>query len=151
MAKAQALLLSCIDFRFQKMIEDFMEIDQKALKAFDRVTIAGGVKQIVHPDNPAIKDFILSQINISIKLHDPESIYLMNHEDCGAYGINNDLAIHTEDLREAKKIIQEIYPHKTIKLFQATFEGVVEVDGSDAMGTVSQGTYNEIHAENTVA
>ena len=131
MHKAQALLLSCIDFRFQKMMGDFMEVDEHALKSFDRVALAGGVKQLIHPDNKAIKDFILGQINISIKLHDPEAIYLMNHEDCGAYGANNSFAVHQEDLLATVKLLSQIYPQKKFRLLIATFNGIREISTED--------------------
>ena len=78
----KALVLHCIDFRFRRKIAEFL--DSKFGDSYDLVSVAGGVKQLV--TDPAENNFIMEQLEISNRLHHPESIILIQHEDCGAYG-----------------------------------------------------------------
>lgn len=126
--KAKALVLSCIDFRFQKMIEDFIETDMRALRDYDHVAVAGAVRQLVNPVKPEFQEYLLEQIRISVSLHTPDVMYLINHEDCGAYGEDNSRETHESDLRNAYTLLKEKYPQLDIKLFIATFDGLVEVN-----------------------
>ena len=125
--KAKALVLSCIDFRFQKMIEDFIEKDLNYIQSYDRVAVAGAIKQLVHPAKPEYKEYLLQQINISVSLHDPHTIILINHEDCGAYGSDNDRSTHEKDLQDAYILLKGIYKEREIKLYMATFKGLESV------------------------
>lgn len=82
MHTCKALVLHCIDFRFRKMLSEFLEA--KFGDSYDLVSVAGGVKRLV--SDPLEGNFILEQLKISHTLHEPETIFLIQHEDCGAYG-----------------------------------------------------------------
>ena len=69
-------VITCIDFRFQKYINDWIAEFLKG-KTHDRISIAGSSKNL---------DFILSQIDISVHLHDIKKVIVIHHEGCGAYG-----------------------------------------------------------------
>ena len=134
----KALMLHCIDFRFGKAIEDYLERNG-LLNNCDIVSVAGAVKNLVAPKETSDRSFIIRQIEISKKLHDIENVILMNHTDCGAYGetsvFTNDaeeIKKHSDDLKEAKNIVQEQYPDLGIQLVlskinssgQITFEEI---------------------------
>ena len=68
---------------------------------FDRLALAGGVKNL---------PFVLDQVELSLKLHHIDEVYLINHEDCGAYGAEGTFAKHKNDLTFAKKIIKQKFP-----------------------------------------
>ena len=58
---------------------------------------------------------VLSNINISLKLHDPDLIVLVNHEDCGAYGGSKKFAskeeeeqFHEQELDKAQETLSKI-------------------------------------------
>lgn len=70
----EALVVACIDFRFQEETERFCR--ETVGTKFDRVGVAGTVKDL---------NFLLTQIGISVKLHGIKKVYLLIHEDCGAY------------------------------------------------------------------
>ena len=70
------------------------------------MAVAGGVKNLA---------FILDQIELSVKLHGICEVYLINHEDCGAYGAEGTFEKHKKDLLFAKRIIGEKYPK--LKIF----------------------------------
>ncbi len=65
------------------------------------MAVAGGVKNF---------PLILEQINISIKLHHINEVYLINHEDCGAYGEEGTFEKHKEDLLLARDILKQKFP-----------------------------------------
>lgn len=69
-------VVHCMDFRFQGAIFDYLD-KNGWLHDCDVVSIAGGVKDA---------DYLLGQLDISIKLHGTEEAMLINHIDCGAYG-----------------------------------------------------------------
>ncbi len=111
-----ALVVSCIDFRFQKYIRNWLDTNM-ADKTFDYVGFAGCVKDL---------DTILKQIDISVRLHTINEVILMNHEECGAYGIESTPENHARDLKKAKDIISQKYPHLQIRIFYLHLDGQFE-------------------------
>jgi hypothetical protein len=61
--------------------------------------------------------------------------HLINHEDCGAYGLEDvidspeELATHREDLRVAKALIQDRFPDTEILTYFMRLSGTAEVVG----------------------
>src|SRR3989344_2843613 len=74
---ADALILWCFDARFSRALD--LLVKKKRLKMVDIVKVAGGAKD-------ARNSYVLSQIEKSFQLHHPKEVYLMIHEECGAYG-----------------------------------------------------------------
>lgn len=113
---AQALVLTCIDFRFQEAINNW--IDQNfPPKTYDRVALAGGVK------NP---DIIMEQIDIAVRLHHIKKAVLINHEDCGAYGKEGDSEKHTKDLKNAEDQIKKSFPNLIVESYFLHLDGTFE-------------------------
>lgn len=109
----RAIVVSCMDFRLREYLRDWTKKKLKS-EGFDRVAIAGGVKNL---------PFILTQVELSYKLHHIREIYLINHEDCGAYGIKGTYNKHKQDLLLAKETIQKKIPRVKIYLFYLTLDG----------------------------
>ena len=116
----EAVVLSCIDFRFWKETAEFAE-KELGIKSFDFPSLPGGVKAI-NENN----DLAMSCISVPCDLHHAQKIILVNHEDCGAYGGSAKFAtredeqkFHEEELRKAKTKIAEKYPDKEIILIYA--------------------------------
>lgn len=97
----EAVVITCIDFRFQPYIDIWVK-DNLGIKNHDRVALAGGVKGL---------ETILGQVEISNRLHHIKRVILINHEDCGAYGQEGTAQKHTQDLTNAKSKIQEQFPN----------------------------------------
>lgn len=114
--QAEAIIITCIDFRLQEAINNWIAQNLEP-KTFDRVALAGGVKNL---------DTILRQIDIAVRLHHIKKVILVNHEDCGAYGEAGTLEKHTEDLTAAKARIQEIYPNLEVETFYLHLDGNFE-------------------------
>lgn len=111
-----AIVVSCIDFRLQKYIRDWLDARMSA-KTFDYVGFAGGSKDI---------ETILKQIAISVRLHHIKQVVLMNHEDCGAYGAEGNPKRHELDLRKAKAAILAVYPELQVDLYYLHLDGAFE-------------------------
>jgi len=119
-----ASVVSCIDFRIQDELEQFL-IENGLEEKFDRIEMAGGVKD---------KEKVIKQLLISHNLHHPTEIWLFQHEDCGAYGLEKEIdskeeiAIHQKDLTEMEKKIHEDIDSKLIvKKFFITLSGKIMV------------------------
>lgn len=110
---ARAIVVSCIDYRLQDFLITWTEKTFKK-DGFDRVAIAGGVKNL---------PFIIDQVELSHKLHHIQEVYLINHEDCGAYGSEGNFEKHKKDLQLAKEKILEKLPHIKIYLFYLKLNG----------------------------
>lgn len=111
-----ALVVSCIDFRFQKYIRNWLD-KNLAEKTFDYVAFAGGSKEL---------DIILTQLKISVDLHTINQVILMNHEECGAYGAESTPENHARDLKKAKETILEKYPHLEVQTYYLHLNGTFE-------------------------
>jgi len=111
----RALVVSCMDFRLRKYLRKWTT--QTIKGGFDRVAIAGGVKNL---------PFILDQVELSHKLHHIDEVYLINHEDCGAYGEEGSFLKHKKDLLFAKRIIEEKFPQLKIVSLYLKLNGVMK-------------------------
>lgn len=114
--KAETIIVTCIDFRLQEAIDSWIA-QNFASRTFDRVALAGGVKNL---------DTIMGQIEIAHRLHQIKKAVLINHEDCGAYGETGTLEKHAEDLKATKQKIKELYPDLEIDLFYLHLDGSFE-------------------------
>ena len=111
-----AIVVCCIDFRFQKFIRHWTNKNLKD-KLFDLVGFAGSTKDL---------DTVLKQIDISVRLHKIKEVILIHHQDCGAYGAESTAERHAKDLKKAKTKILKEYPNLQISLFYLHLDGVFE-------------------------
>jgi carbonic anhydrase len=135
MHKAKAVVLLCIDFRFQKTTQDWLFKNGYHDKT-DQIVVAGASRDLTNPIDDAHKKALLRQLQLSIKLHDPDEIIIIDHQDCGGYAQDNtippglpfeeDKKLHSEFAQKAKEILQKEFPSKTLKTFYATLHGTIE-------------------------
>jgi carbonic anhydrase len=116
MHTCDAAVITCIDFRFQDYINDWISKNIPP-KSHDRVAWAGGVKDL---------DNVLNQIAISKRLHDIKKVVLINHEDCGAYGEAGTPEKHAEDLKEAAAKVKERTENVEVQIFYLHLDGTFE-------------------------
>ena len=129
--KAQAIIQTCIDFRFRKALNDFIE-NELNLYDVDLKTDGGGVKKIV--EEGPIRDWIFANYQIAFDLHGVERVILINHQDCGAYGGSqafqgeeDEIAKHEIQLRHATSVIRAKFPTKQIEAYLALINSDGEV------------------------
>lgn len=111
-----AIIVTCMDFRFQKFIEDWAN-KNVGQGRYDRVAFAGGVLNW---------PVILSQIELSKKLHHIHKVILINHEDCGGYGEAGTHERHVADLTKAKNDLSTRVPDVAVDLYFAHLDGTFE-------------------------
>jgi len=121
----EAVVLTCIDFRFWKETVEFVEKSPPAgglgIKTFDFPSLPGSAKAINESNGT---DLAMSCISVPCDLHHAKKIIIINHEDCGAYGgssrFNGDSEaeqkFHEEELKKAKEKISAKYPDKEVVL-----------------------------------
>jgi carbonic anhydrase len=120
----EACVVTCEDFRLhyrkdgRNYIGDFI----KALNAdCDLVARAGAVQDLVRPKGTS-DETLLRDIGVSVNLHKAKTIYLINHEDCGAYASlafktrDEELDQHYKDLRAAQKILMDKFYYPGIQV-----------------------------------
>ena len=108
-----AIVICCIDFRFQKYIRNWTDINL-ADKTFDLVGFAGVTKDL---------PIVLNQIDISVRLHHISEVDIIHHEECGAYGVESTYEKHVDELHKAYQQIHTKYPDLTINLFYLKLDG----------------------------
>lgn len=117
--KAKALVLHCMDFRFIHDLVHFMK-DQGFDRKYDDVSVAGATKNLIEPYDEKDTEFVLRQIELAKKLHGIDTVYLINHLDCGAYGkiFSNETEEHerhTRDLTKAKNLVMKRFQGLVVK------------------------------------
>ncbi len=124
---AQAVALTCIDFRFRKALHDFFE-NELNLYAVDHMAIGGGVKQLIENEGE-LRDFIYKNFDIAVNLHKVNKVILINHQDCGAYGgtaafQSPEVEITEQEvyLRHAVSAVHAKYPDKQVEAYLALID-----------------------------
>lgn len=112
-----AIVVCCIDYRFQKYIRGWTDRNLKD-KTFDLVGFAGATKDLAT---------VKKQIDISAKLHRIQDVYLIHHEECGAYGSESTPDRHAKDLRKARDLIKSDHPNLDIHLYYLHLDGKFEI------------------------
>lgn len=118
-------LIRCIDFRLTSAINKWME-EKGIMDDCDVISIAGISKAIAENPEGTDAKFVLNQIQLSHKLHDIKTLYLVHHTDCGAYGGHSNfdnLEIekerYSEDMRKTKAVINNLIPDLEVKFVLA--------------------------------
>jgi carbonic anhydrase len=116
MHQAKVIIATCIDFRLQDDIDNWIAKNFKP-ETFDRVSIAGDVKNLSE---------IMDQIKIAHDLHHIKKVVLVNHEDCGAYGKDGTYQKHVHDLKNAENKIEQLYPDLKVEIYYLHLDGEFE-------------------------
>lgn len=121
-----------MDFRLQKAIDQWMSENNLAGDC-DMISVAGAGKDIVvNPDG-----FVVTQVDLSSKLHATKTVLLMNHMDCGAYGghaafenLEAERAHHLSEMTKAAEIIKAKHPDMEVKMILANIDesGLVTIE-----------------------
>ncbi|MDQ1284458.1 MAG: hypothetical protein QG620_806 [Patescibacteria group bacterium] len=119
-----AVVLTCIDFRFWRETLEFVE-KELDIKTFDFPSLPGAAKAI--NDCLSDGDLAFQCIGVPCELHHAKKIVIVNHEDCGAYGGSGkfdgdqdaEQKFHEEELWRAKAKLIDKYPGKEYILVYA--------------------------------
>ncbi len=114
---AEGIVITCIDFRFQEYIHKWL-IENFQPGTYDRGAFAGAAKNL---------DTILSQVEVSVKLHNIKKAVIINHEDCGAYGSEGTINHHIRDLKEVQTKVKEKFPALQVATYYLHLDGSSEL------------------------
>lgn len=121
--QAQAIALTCIDFRFRKALQNFFE-NELNLYAVDHMAQGGGAKMVV--EEGPIRDWVFANFDIAFNKHAVNRVILINHQDCGAYGgsdafggLEDEIAKQEIQLRHGVSVVHSKYPDKQVEAYLA--------------------------------
>ena len=132
MAECKACLVYCMDFRLHEALTNFFAEQKLDADGADVIRVGGAIKSLAQPKETRDREFLLEQLNVAYELHGVRQFYLINHEDCGAYGLEDvidspeELATHQEDLRVAKALVQDRFPDTEILTYFMRLSGTAE-------------------------
>ncbi len=131
---AQALVLSCIDFRVMEAEHSFLAQHQLA-NQYDWTALAGASLALAGFPHTAEAETFWDQLDLSQQLHQIERVIILDHQDCGAYAsqVDADLSldpvreqrVHADYLTRAARAISGRYPNLAIELYFVTLAGEV--------------------------
>lgn len=131
---ADAFVVRCLDKRCGEVFDRFIE--SLGLRWIENPeSPAGGAKIFSDPEKEGDQDFMLREIEKSIKLHHTKKIMLFTHSNCGAYGglarfggdKEKEFEFHTRELRKAKKVVKKRFPRLKIETYFIDEVGIVKV------------------------
>jgi len=130
-----AMLLTCIDPRFQEPVAGYMK-GRGLTGKYSQFTFAGASIGVVAPAFKTWAPAFWDNLAASIQLHHIPKVIVVNHRDCGAakiaYGADavKDKATETEThkaaLMEFKKQLGERQPKLTAELHLMALDGTVD-------------------------
>ena len=133
-SKYKAMVLSCIDPRFQPII--FNYLSKKKLKGkYSLFTIAGSAVGVTAFKFKRWHKVFWDNFDTSIKLHNIRKLIVINHRDCGAAKIINgkkefskvnETEIHRISFQKIKKIFKKKYPKLRIEFKIISLNSKVE-------------------------
>jgi len=131
----EAMVLSCIDPRFQDLVNKQQDSEGLSGK-YSAFTIAGASIGVVAP---AIKEWhktFWDNLGASVQLHNIKKVIVVNHRDCGAakiaYGdakVANaavETVTHKEALMEFRKQLKEKHPELGVELTLMSLDAKLE-------------------------
>ncbi len=127
-----AMLLTCIDPRFQEPVFNYMK-SRNMIGKYSQFTFAGAAIGVVAPAFKTWAPAFWDNLAASIQLHHIPKVIVINHRDCGAakiaYGADKvanpqiETETHKAALMEFKKQLGERQPKLTAEL------GLMALDG----------------------
>ena len=118
MKKYKAMVLSCIDPRFQPKVYKYLK-DKDLTGKYSSFTIAGAAIGVTAKKFKKWHTTFFDNLSTSIKLHKIDRLIVINHKDCGAAKIINgknkftsavESKIHRDSFKKIKKVLTKKYP-----------------------------------------
>ncbi len=114
-----ALVVHCMDYRLQKFLQPWITV-RFGYDNFDIISLPGGVRDC---------ERVLEYVQLAVQIHRIETVCLINHEDCRAYGRDGTYKRHRRDLMDAQKKIKALFPDLRVETFYLRLDGTFEPIG----------------------
>ncbi len=132
--KYKAMVLSCIDPRFQIKVFNYLKKKNFSGK-YSAFTIAGGAIGVTHKKFKKWQKTFLDNLSTSIELHKIEKIIVINHQDCGAAKIINlnkefndkiETDLHKNSFKKLKIILKKKFPKLKVEFNIMTLKNSIK-------------------------
>ena len=132
-SKYKAMVLSCMDPRFQHLVHSFLK-KKKLTGKYSAFTIAGAAVGVTHNKFKKWHNTFYDNLATSIQLHKIEKLIVINHKDCGAakiangkkeFSSENEKNIHQDSFSKLKKEIKKRFPRLKVELNLITLDSKV--------------------------
>ena len=116
--KYKAMVLSCIDPRFQSKVFNYLK-KRKLGGMYSSFTIAGAAVGVTNKNFKKWHKTFIENLSTSIQLHKINRLIVINHKDCGAaklvngknqFNEVNENKIHKQSFKRLKKILNQKFP-----------------------------------------
>lgn len=131
--QAEALLLSCIDYRLPGKIARYME--GRGLAAnYDHVILAGASLGATNTLYPQWGLTFRDHLDLAVKLHGIRRVIILDHRECGSYRVifgtnlsgDAETAQHAHELRRLALAIHASHPGLEVETLLMSLDGSVE-------------------------
>jgi len=134
--EASTLVISCVDFRFQDENAYLLNNVLGLLDDYDNIMLPGGSLALASKKYQSWQKSIEEITPLLKKLHKIKRIILLDHRDCGAYGLafgkdhmsskEKELKLHKEVMFKAKKFMEKKFPDLKVYCMLMGLDGIVE-------------------------
>ena len=120
----KAMVLSCIDPRFQPIVFNYLK-KKKLMGKYSAFTIAGSAVGVTANRFKKWHKVFWENFDTSVKLHNIKKLIVINHRDCGAakiingkkeFSTINETKVHKTSFQKLKKIFKKKYPRLKLEL-----------------------------------
>ena len=134
MKKYEAMVLSCMDPRFQAKVFNYLK-SKKLTGKYSSFTIAGAAIGVTHKKFKKWHSTFIDNLSTSIKLHKIKKIIVINHKDCGIVkfvnGIKklneiNEKKIHEESFKKLSKLLDKKFPKLNYEFYLINLKGSIK-------------------------
>jgi len=132
--KYEAMVLSCIDPRFQHKVSSYLR--RRKLKGkYSSFTIAGAAVGVTHANFKKWQKTFIENLETSIQIHKINKLIVINHKDCGAaklvnekkkFNVMNENKIHRQSFQRLKKIVIKKFPKLYYEFHLMTLKGSIK-------------------------
>ena len=132
--KYKAMVLSCMDPRFQTKVSNYLK-RRKLNGKYSAFTIAGAAVGVTASKFKKWHSTFWENLNTSIKIHRIEKLIVINHKDCGAAKIvngkkefspKNEMKIHKNSFEKIKFNLKKKHPRLKVELSLMSLNGRID-------------------------
>jgi len=132
---AEALALTCIDYRLVDATVKFYDETLHLEDEYDHVGLAGAALAAVSPKFPSANAAFWDQLQVAKDLHHIKKVIVLDHRDCGAYKMilgeasvkdaDAELKTHVKQLYAFRSAVLTRHPHMEVEIGLMALDGTV--------------------------
>ncbi len=105
-----------MDYRLQKFLQPWITV-RFGYDNFDIISLAGSVHDY---------EMVLKYVQLAVQIHSIDTVCLINHEDCRAYGRDGTHKRHRHDLLDTRDKLRVLFPQLRVETFFLHLDGTFE-------------------------